>query len=575
VLRKAVLVAALAAMVLAPPATTARTSEELMPGVEHIRETRTAYGARIVSHIALGPKPGGLYSLRPVLSNNRVSSRETVSSMQRRLRSRGTLIGVNGDYFTWTLGYPSGIFMVGGILSSRPLALRSSLGIGDDGILRIGRIGYGGSFHIGSAPVHRLRQFNRPLDTANGYALFVPSWGARTPSMRYVREAILAHVPRTLPNRDRGGAVVKVVRGSGHTIPAGGAVLQARGNSRFALNAEAVPGATLTFRLGLDPWWDGVRTAIGGGPELVRNGAAILDAGEHFTSTQLDPRAPRTAVGQLADGRIVLLAVDGRSRRSAGLTTPQLAQEMVRLGAVNAMALDSGGSTTMAFNGRVLNRPSDGSERLVADSLQLVYIGAYARKPRYPTFSPNGDRYQDIQRLYAKFVRSSDVHLRLIRPDGSLKWEYTAFRTPGTITHDIGSRPLREGTWRWNVSGVDRRGRSSSMERRFKVNNTLGFLTLSTTRMRVRRGSGGHLRIGFRLAHRADLGVTIRRRNGDLVRRLVSQAGVAPGAYAVIWNGKSGSGRVVRSGTYLVVVRAVNGLGPVAIRKKLVVRRVT
>jgi hypothetical protein len=113
------------------------------------------------------------------------------------------------------------------------------------------------------------------------------------------------------------------------------------------------------------------------------------------------------------------------------------------------------------------------------------------------------------------------------------------------------------------------------MQRRFRINNTLGFVTLSKTVMRVRRRIGGHLRIGFRLAHRADATVTIRRRDGSLVRRLVSQTGLAPGGYAVIWNGKRDSGRVVRSGTFFAVVRAVNDLGPVTVRKKVVVRRVT
>jgi Phosphodiester glycosidase len=573
VLRKAVLVVALAALVLPSLAAGARSSEKIMPGVTYIRDRHVAYGAPVVFHVALGAKPGGLYALRPVLSNRHLTGRETVSTMQRHFLSRANLIGVNGD-FTNVIGYPSGIFMAGGILAGRPARARSSLGISTDGSLQIGRILYVGTFRAGEHASRRLREFNRPLHATHGFALFVPSWGARTPPTPRTNEAILTGVERTFPNRDRSAQVVRLVRGSGHTIPAGGAILQARGVSRAVLRAEAKPGTPIAFRLGLDPWWSGVRSAIGGGPELVRNGVAILHAGESFSSYQLAPRHPHTAVGQLADGRILLVAVDGRSRASAGLSISQLAREMVRLGAVNAMSLDGGGSTTMAFNGKVLNRPSDGHERAVGDSLHLIYIGAYARKPRFKTFSPNGDGYADVQRLYAKFVRASDVHLRLIRPDGTVRWEYRAFRSPGTITHDLSGR-LREGRWRWIISGVDRNGRASSMQRRFRINNTLGFVTLSKPVMRVRRRIGGHLRIGFRLAHRADATVTIRRRDGSLVRRLVSQTGLAPGGYAVIWNGKRDSGRVVRSGAFFAVVRAVNGLGPVAVRKKVVVRRVT
>jgi hypothetical protein len=574
VLSKAVLVVAFAALALPSLATAARSSEEVMPGVTYIRDRHVSFGKPVVFHMALGPQLGGLYALRPVLSDGRLTGRETVSAMQRHLLGRANMIGVNGD-FTNVLGYPSGIFMAGGILAGRPSGGRSSLGIAGDGSLEIGRVRFVGSFQAGAHPTRDLREFNRPLHTSSGYALFVPSWGGRTPATSHVREAILSGVGRTFPNRDRGAQVVRLASGSGHKIPAGGAVLQARGVSRATLRREARAGTAITFRLGLDPWWAGVKSALGGGPELVRNGAAILNANESFSSYQLDPRHPHTAVGQLADGRILLVAVDGRSRASAGLSVAQLAQEMVRLGAVNAMSLDGGGSTTMAFNGRVLNRPSDGRERPVGDSLQLVYIGAYARKPRYRTFSPNGDGYADMQRLYAKFVRASDVHLRLIRPDGVLQWQYRASRSPGTITHDLGGRRLREGLWRWIVSGVDRKGRSSRMERRFRINKTLGFLTLDKDVMRVRRRVGGRLRIGFRLAHRADVRVTVRSRADTVVRTLVSRDGLARGAYAVIWNGKRDSGRVVRSGTFFVVVRANNGLGPVAIRKKIVVRRVT
>jgi hypothetical protein len=248
---------------------------------------------------------------------------------------------------------------------------------------------------------------------------------------------------------------------------------------------------------------------------------------------------------------------------------------MVRYGAVDAMAFDAGGSSEMAFNGRVLNHPSDGQERPLADSLQLTYIGAYARKPRYGAFSPNGDGAADVQRLYAKFVRTSTVNLRVINPDGVVRWEYSALRSPGTITKDLRGQGMKEGAWRWVISGVDGRGRSSRMERGFRVNNTLGFLTLSKSLMRVRKGVGGRLRIGFRLAHAADVRVRITRRDGRLIRTLVSQSDLGRGGYAVIWNGRNNAGRVVRSGTFVADVEATNSLGRISLQKTFVVRRVS
>jgi hypothetical protein len=573
--KKAVLLVALAVCVLPPAASTAGTSEEIMPGTRYIREKRTVGGAPVVFHVVLGPKPGGLYGLRPVLSNELVSGKETLSSMQRRLLRRNNVVGVNGDLFNWTTGHPSGIFVRRGMVASRPLPGRSSLGIGLDGLLRVARIQYAGTFQFDGHGIRGLKEFNRPISSRRGFTLFTSAWGGHTPRRSYTNEAILSGVSRAFPNVDRRASVVKVVRGSGHAIPPGGAVLQARREARQILNAQAVPGGGMTFRIGLTSWWEGVKTAIGGGPVLVRAGVPVYRADEWFSTYQLSSRHPRTAVGQLANGRILLLVADGRSSASRGLTNTQLANQMVHYGAVEAMAFDAGGSAEMAFNGQVLNNPSDGGERLIADSLQLTYIGAYARKPRWPTFSPNGDGYGDTQRLYAKFVRRSTVNLRLLNPNGAVRWEYNAVRSPGKLTKDLASRKLAEGTWRWIISGVDGESRFSRMERRFRVNKTLGFLTLSKSVMRVRRGVGGHLRIGFQLAHTADVKVFISKPSGRLVRTLTSQTALRPGGYAVIWNGRKGSGRVVRSGTFIATVRARNSLGRIALAKRFLVRRVS
>jgi Phosphodiester glycosidase len=574
VLRKTVLLAALAALVVPSGSAAARTSVEVMPGITHIKDVRRVGGSRVVFHVALGPQPGGLYDLRPVLSGNRINGLETLSSMQRKLLRGANMVGVNGDLFTWATGSPSGILLQGNVLRTTPWAARSTLGIGTDGLLRINRIGFAGTFKIGDSPVHRLKQFNRVLLSSPGLALYTRSWGERAPAVRRANELILEDVNRTFPNNDRAGIVVRLARGSGHAIPVGGAILQARGISRELLKREAAPGLVLTFRLGLTNWWDNVENAIGGGPLLVRGGVPVYRPDEAFTSNQLDLRHPRTAVGQRPNGTIILLVADGRSRLSHGLTMNQLANQMAFYGAERAMALDGGGSSEMAFNGRVLNEPSDGNERPLSDSLQLVYIGVYARRPFRDVFSPNGDGYHDGQKLYAKLVRASNLHLQLFRPNDTLKWELQADRDPGLITKRLHPESLMEGTWRWVVEATDRQGRDSRMVRRFRVNNTLGYLTLSTRRMRVRVGHGGRLRIGFRSTHTANVKVLIER-GGKVVRHLVSRDGLGPGAYAIIWNGRNDAGKVVGSGRLVVSVRAGNNLGPVDLRKGFRVVRVS
>ena len=83
--------------------------------------------------------------------------------------------------------------------------------------------------------------------------------------------------------------------------------------------------------------------ALGGGPVLVRNSAPVFRSLEDFTNDQIAARSPRAGVGQLADGRVILVAVDGgQPGYSVGLTSFELAQTMARLGAVTAAGSSPG-----------------------------------------------------------------------------------------------------------------------------------------------------------------------------------------------------------------------------------------
>lgn len=109
---------------------------------------------------------------------------------------------------------------------------------------------------------------------------------------------------------------------------------------------------------------------IGGGESDATPGTLLVRGGKNLGETaRVDPRArhPRTAVGVNENGRLIVLVVDGRQPGwSVGATLPELGSLMVELGAVDAVALDGGGSSTFVFappgGDRVSNRPSDGSE---------------------------------------------------------------------------------------------------------------------------------------------------------------------------------------------------------------------
>jgi exopolysaccharide biosynthesis protein len=104
----------------------------------------------------------------------------------------------------------------------------------------------------------------------------------------------------------------------------------------------------------------------------VRRGAIdITDAREKMIPTFSTDLHPRTAVAALADGRVLLLTADGRRPpERVGLALEDLAKLLIEMGAVEAINLDGGGSTTMVVKGAVVNFPSDATgERPVSDAI--------------------------------------------------------------------------------------------------------------------------------------------------------------------------------------------------------------
>jgi hypothetical protein len=558
--------AALVALaVLVPPSVAAgnAVAGELMPGVTHSRHIESVRGRQVVIHVVTTPKPGGLYRLAPVLGGGSVTAVERVSAMQRRLSGSATVIGVNGDLSNRNLGYPSGMLMRDGVLHARPTTERSSLGIGLDGTLRLARIGFFGTWDIAEDGREGLAQLNRPLEES-GVGLFTHSWGGTTPRGGNLLDVVIDGFPAASPNVDLGGQVVEVRPGGGSAIPSGGAVLQARGTWRQKVKGSA-PGMPFVTKLILKPWWEQVENALGGGPALVRQGRIALPTTEGFTSDQLLGRHPRTAIGQLANGRIVFVAVDGRSARSAGMTIRDLARTMLGLGAVTAMALDGGGSTTLAFDGKVLNTPSDGAERRVTNALMVFYFGAYAAPPTADVVSPNGDGVAETQRLSYKLVRPSTVDVRLVGPGGRAIEEQGP-RGPGTYRFEPDADALAEGRWRWVVDATDDQGNASTAEREFWVNNTLGHLELSKGKLR----RGARLGIEFTLDHNARVGVTVEKGSGGIVRTLLSSSHKR-GEIDLTWNGRTGAGKPAAPGRYVVRVRAENRFGPVELSDRFTI----
>ncbi|MEV5068691.1 phosphodiester glycosidase family protein [Microbacterium sp. LMI12-1-1.1] len=127
---------------------------------------------------------------------------------------------------------------------------------------------------------------------------------------------------------------------------------------------------------------DGAWNTLSFGPAIVADGAVVvgiedIEIDTNFGNHSIQGDQPRTAVGVIDENRLVFVVVDGRqSGYSEGVTLTELADIMIDLGATTAYNLDGGGSSTMYFNGEVINSPSNGGERATSDILYIADASA-------------------------------------------------------------------------------------------------------------------------------------------------------------------------------------------------------
>ena len=119
---------------------------------------------------------------------------------------------------------------------------------------------------------------------------------------------------------------------------------------------------------------DGVVNLLAFGPALVENSEIAVGTNEEVGQAMASN--PRTAIGIIDENHYIIVVSDGRTSESKGLSLYQMAEVMKSYGVKSAYNLDGGGSSTLYFNGQVINKPTTGgnriSERAVSD---IVYIG--------------------------------------------------------------------------------------------------------------------------------------------------------------------------------------------------------
>ncbi|MBE9938411.1 phosphodiester glycosidase family protein [Cellulosimicrobium cellulans] len=122
----------------------------------------------------------------------------------------------------------------------------------------------------------------------------------------------------------------------------------------------------------------GVWNTLSFGPALVEDGEIVagiddVEVDTNVGNHSIQGEQPRTAIGVVDENHLLLVVVDGRQEGySRGATTTELAEILQDLGATTAYNIDGGGSSTLWFDGEVVNSPSQGRERGTSDVLYVA-----------------------------------------------------------------------------------------------------------------------------------------------------------------------------------------------------------
>lgn len=413
----AVLMLALAVSLSAAPAPQAPAEAQtgdvrpVFPGLERHRLTiRLPDGNPAVTHVLRFDPADPLLELRPVLGRDTVPGLETVVSMNQRNLPAGAVAGINGGFWLNNPpGEPNGYLAIDGRLVSESetqgAGPRGTYGLTADGRMVMDRLETSVTLRVDGTD-QRITALNRHFRAAAPYpdgpdpvlaydGRFGGAVAPREDAPRPIRALIIPdlHVP---PTGSVQGRVVQVIDASeGAPIPQGGVTVLAHGAAAIRLGGVR-PGDDVTIdvqprtRWSLPEDWVEVHSGMAAGPLILKDGVPIDPANwedEGFVpASHSNVRHPRSAIARTGDGRVLLVTVDGRRPGySHGMTMHELTHYLrTTLGAVDAISLDGGGSTQLAIDGQLHNRPCcDTNLRPVSTGLMVFHHYGFVATERF------------------------------------------------------------------------------------------------------------------------------------------------------------------------------------------------
>jgi hypothetical protein len=358
----------------------------------------------------------------------------THQALQNSGENRRVIGAINGDFFDMTTikGLTYGTSIINGEIKT---AVQTStvLGVTDKGDCFIDTLNMeaAAEYKNRKIPIHavnRLRWVDQTI-------IYTPSFGKTTANTTKGTDIILKGVQLPLnANKVYTGVIDSIVFDSKTTpIPADGVVISINGKALEQFVGATV-GDEVSFYVNLDK--QNVEYAVAGAPRLLKDGA-LSDELESRSDARL--RNPRTAVG-IKDNKLYMVTVDGRQPGySDGMNLYELAEFFMGQGVKDAINLDGGGSTTMAVrrqgdaSAKLVNSPSDGRERYVGNSIQLVSTAPLSEPAAIKFYNPSAKVF--INSTFRPSFYAMDEYYNLLKVDDTMA-EYQADGKTASIAKD-------------------------------------------------------------------------------------------------------------------------------------------
>ena len=367
------------------PAPDSTVIDTVAPGLVHAYYVRQQGPWRL--HVVSVDLRGQGYAVRSVRALDSLRGREKTTSMAERSRMSGNdvRVALNADFFDLRTGESVNnqvgdgriwkALAISGTPGGAVKSARGQFGVTRRGRPVIDRFVFAGILRTGRT-MWALDGVNAIPSNGQGLVLWLAESNGR---------------PRADSTRPGRALAVRVVRGSWRDslmlqvrgkvvavdsapIAGGDGELVGYGTTASRLDSLAVLTRPIAARADWLPSAGPLDELVGGWPVILRDGASMVEGSATRELTipgNANVRHPRSLIGFDADtSHLYLVAIDGRSKASVGMTLVEAADFLRGIGVAHALNLDGGGSTTLVIDGRIVNTPSDpAGERTVGNAL--------------------------------------------------------------------------------------------------------------------------------------------------------------------------------------------------------------